>query len=143
MAEQTPADFLQRGRSFMRRGGNHAPWPPSSAERRRFKSFFGVNPEIIALLWGILVDFSLVRDDDDIDGLLYAMMFLKIYAVEVVLCALAGGIDEKKFRDASWHYVEAIAELSYTLVRSSSSCLNHIYFTNDLLIYYISFFLIQ
>lgn len=67
---------------------------------------------MLALLWGILVDFSLTLDDDDIDGLLYAMMFLKIYAVEVVLCALAGGIDEKKYRDKSWHYVDAIAELS-------------------------------
>ena len=53
--------LIQRGRSFMRRGENRAPWPPSNAERRRFGSFFGVQPEILALLilWGILVDFSL------------------------------------------------------------------------------------
>jgi len=61
---------------------------------RRFRSLFGVSPNLVPLLWAERED----RPDETVPThLLWALMFLKVYATESVHAAIAG-VDEKTFR---------------------------------------------
>jgi hypothetical protein len=43
-------------------------------------------------------------------------MLLKTYQTESVCCSLVGDIDEQTWRDRSWFFVEAIAQLESDIV---------------------------
>ena len=46
-------------------------------------------------------------------------MFLKVYAKEGTMCALAGGIDPKTFRYWAWKFITAIANIEPAVVSIS------------------------
>ena len=125
--ELPPEEFLRLGRVIMRKGEDKEPWPMSQAERRRYSAHFGCQPEILAIAWGFLVDFGLVDADTKPVYLLWACMLMKVYTVESVLCTLAGGVDEKKYRDHAWKLIQALCDLSFTLV----SCVFNYSFSID------------
>ena len=74
-----------------------------------FRSFSGASSKVCALLWHF-VDHS---NNPTVaqKHLLWALLFLKIYATENVHASLAGGVDHKTFRKWSWIFVKAIANL--------------------------------
>ena len=73
-----PSEFLRLGRIVMRRDGDKAEWPPSTAERRRFKSFFGVGPEICLAVFSLVVEYFSLVDAEPLH-FLWALMMLKVY----------------------------------------------------------------
>ena len=83
---------------------------------RLFRSFFGTSSKISALLWRFI---SIDRNKHSTAApkhLLWALLFLKIYATEYVHCAFAGGVDPKTFRKWCWIFVKAIANLDVEFV---------------------------
>ena len=89
---------------------------------RRFRTFFGTSPQICELIWTNLDPFEQIAPDYpgvQVVHLLWALMFMKIYAEESVHCGLVGGVDEKTFRKWTWLFVEYI---SYEEDRVVSYC---------------------
>ena len=88
---------------------------------------FGVGPEICTIVFSLVVDhFNLTGESADPLHFLWALLLLKVYSSETVLCALAGGADEKKYREVSWTWVRYIAELSYDLVSKKNQHFVHL-----------------
>lgn len=85
---------------------------------RKFKSFYGINPEICAILWNKLEDRPVGSEPKH---LLWCMLFLKNYNIEHVNCAITK-VDEKTFRLWVWRFVELLADLD--VVYSSYSTLD-------------------
>jgi hypothetical protein len=56
--------------------------------------------------------------------LLWALMLLKLYCAEAVLCTLAGGVHEQTFRKWAWRFVNEISELQYGVVSGQSDHVN-------------------
>lgn len=83
---------------------------------RRFRSFFGVSPEICSRLWGMLDPCATMENGAVPEHLLWALMFMKIYATNSVLCALVGGVDEKTYRKWTWIFVNAISYLEGSVI---------------------------
>jgi hypothetical protein len=87
---------------------------------------FGTSPEMCARLWRMLDPFASIPKGVHQRHLLWALMFLKLYCAESVLCTLAGGetgqaVDEKTFRKWCWLFVEAISDLQYSVVSTRTS----------------------
>jgi hypothetical protein len=112
----TTEEFLSNARIMMRRhsaDGSGA----AAVECMRFRAMFGTSVEICSLLWDMIEpsDFTMGKGAKSCH-LLWALMFLKLYATEANLCALAGGVDEKTFRKWSGRFVSAIADLTPEVV---------------------------
>ena len=65
--------------------------------------------------------------------LLWALMFLKLYCAESVLCMLASGEngqvpDEKTFRKWCWLFVEVISDLQFSVISAKTSCASSCFF---------------
>jgi hypothetical protein len=88
-------------------------------EDRRFKAFFGVKPARAYETWSLLIGHRCLPPNAKPEYLLWALLFLKIYATEAVLSGLIGH-DENTIRKWVWWLVKALAKLSKHLV--SSSC---------------------
>lgn len=73
---------------------------------RRFKSFFGVSPNICAICWKIIKG-DLPTSFREVH-LLWALFFLKSYNTESVNHAFAD-CDEKTFRTKVWTVIERLA----------------------------------
>jgi hypothetical protein len=85
-------------------------------EDARFRAHFGTSADVCCDLW------SLIRVDRAKPfHLLWALMLLKLYCSESVLCTLAGGVHEQTFRKWAWLFVNEISELQYSVV--SGDCL--------------------
>ena len=85
----------------------------SEYTRRDFKSAFGVSPEVSALAWNLL-DFSDAPDAQP-KHLLWALIFLKAYTRESVLCGMAG-VCRKTLRKRIWPMIRKIAGLGPSVV---------------------------
>ena len=86
---------------------------------RRFRSFFGTSPHVCVQLWDLLNPFEEMAPDNpglQVEHLLWALLFLKLYAEESVHCGLVGGVDKKTFRKWSWLFIEYISFLETDLV---------------------------
>lgn len=103
-------DFRNLGNDIMRR--NRKSGSMSKLEDLRFRSHFGTSLIVCLDLWNMI---------DPIEGgkpfhLLWALMLLKLYCAESVLCSLAGGVHEQTFRKWAWLYVEEISNLQYRVI---------------------------
>ena len=78
----------------------------SETRDRRFRSHFGVTPEICGHIWDALLDLPKAAEKMH---LLWGLMFLMLYGTESVNASMAGGVDESTFRNWSWFFVEAIS----------------------------------
>ena len=116
MLRVSSEEFLQQGRIMLGRSKKAV----SAAEQQRFRAMFGTSPEICSLLWDHLDPPNSMPNEVKAFHLLWGLMFLKLYASEVVHCAIAGGVDEKTFRKWSWLFVSAIADLSPNVVSLNS-----------------------
>ena len=99
--------FRVLGQSFQQRAG----------QDRDFRALFGICPDVVADLWRQ----AQFPSKAEPKHLLWALMFLKTYATEPMLCAIAG-TTRKTFRKWSWPVVTAIASISFDVV--STKCMS-------------------
>jgi hypothetical protein len=102
----TANEFEELGMAMMNRksGGS------LQTRDRRFRSHFGVTPDICAHVWDLL-DHTMLPREAEKKHLLWALMFLMLYKTESVHCTLAGGVDEKTFRSWSFFFVNEVSLL--------------------------------
>ena len=84
-------------------------------ESRRFKAFFGVKAERASEVWSLLIGYKLLPPKSEPEHLLWALLFLKLYATEDVNASLVGH-DPDTVRKWTWLMVEALHDLSKKLV---------------------------
>jgi hypothetical protein len=77
----------------------------------KFCSHFGVTPEMCCIIWNKCF-FPLGVNPEH---LLWALLFLKLYATEEVLCNFAG-TTRKTFRKWTWIVIKAISQLAPQVV---------------------------
>lgn len=85
-------------------------------ELRRFRALFGVAPHTCSSVWTRLQ--GVIPEGGSPVHLLWALLFLKVYATEHVNKGLTGA-NEKTFRKWSWTFVELMANMHVV----SSFCL--------------------
>ena len=84
---------------------------------RKFRSNFGTSPEVWATIWNLLDPYTTMPTKGlSPKHLLWALMFLKVYAKESIHCSMAGGGDEKTFRKWVWLFVYKISFLESAVV---------------------------
>lgn len=108
------AIFLANGCLMLRK----APGLSQVVEERRFRALFGATPEVCENLWSWIGGDLPKRASPK--HLLWALMFLKIYASEHVHRLIAGA-DEKTFRKWSWDFVHHIANLPVVIYSLSAA----------------------
>lgn len=112
-AAQNHLLFLELGLNMMgRTPTNH------DANCKRMVEFFGTDQYHIADIWFMVNDTAstiMPRGARPVH-LLWALLFLKNYCSEAVLCALVGGVDKKTFMKWTWLFVNSIAGLSEDFV---------------------------
>lgn len=86
---------------------------------RRFRSFFGVSPNICAICWNMIKD-ELPTSYQEVH-LLWALFFLKCYNTESVNHAVAG-CDEKTFREKVWTVIDRLAFIKVVCVHFMLLC---------------------
>ena len=110
-----PDAFMELGRRIMnypQRGGR-------DMELRRFKSHFGTTNIRCCTLWRMLINHGQARQI--LSGarprhLLWALLFLKTYQTEALLCAKTG-CDEKTLRKWCWKFVHSLSLLETRVIR--------------------------
>ncbi|GAX24473.1 hypothetical protein FisN_2Hu038 [Fistulifera solaris] len=114
--EASPDAFLILAREIWRRD----PWKQRafSSEDGEFREMFGCSVGVCVSLWNLLKKTESLPpgSTSNKEHLLWALMFLKVYGTEKVMCALAGGVDKDTFRKWSWQFVEAISSLQSFLI---------------------------
>ena len=93
----------------------------SKVMMRRFKSYFGVAPDVVACAWELLLESKFLHDNKP--GLqapkpahmLWSLMLLKRYCTMNVL-ADSLGVDEDTLHKWAFFYLEALAELDSDVV---------------------------
>jgi hypothetical protein len=85
-------------------------------EHRQFRSLFGCSPEVVAEIWYRIAprggEISL-RKGAEPRHLLWALLFMKVYANEDVLCSMVGGVDDKTFCFWTKYFIRIIATRLY------------------------------
>jgi hypothetical protein len=107
----TAARFRAEGNEIMQRSRRVS----ARVEDARFRAHFGTSANICCDLWNMIG-----ADRGKPVHLLWALMLLKLYCAEAVLCTLAGGVHEQTFRKWAWLFVNEISELQYKVVSGGS-----------------------
>ena len=79
---------------------------------RDFRSLFGCSPVVCGVLW-VKCKF---KNWVEPKHLLWALMFLKVYATEKTLATLAGIGDRQKYRETIWPILTNISKLKKSVV---------------------------
>ena len=87
----------------------------SENEFRKYRQYFGCSIDTTVALWILLSKFADIGKAK-VEHLLWALLFMKVYSVEVVLCGLVGHPSEKTFRKWTKFMIEQIANLEEFLV---------------------------
>lgn len=108
----TADEFLQLGLAMMQRSSSGS----SLISDRRFRSHFGVTPDICAHVWDQLLDPTTLPAGASKKHLLWGLMFLMMYAKEAGNSSMAGGVDESTFRRWAWIFVYEVSWLEGEVV---------------------------
>ena len=97
----------------------------TKSRSRRFKAFFGAEPDVVCTIWSMLhqsrwLRYAGVRGPKPVH-LLWALLFLRRYGTEEIMADVAG-VCEKTFRKWAWFYAEGMAKLDLIVVSRSVSC---------------------
>ena len=84
-------------------------------EDRRFKAIFGVTPEIVLMLWLMLVEFDFVPANGTLIHFLWTLMYLKTYPKWVTMKQLTRA-DPKTLRLWVFQFRDALELLSFEKV---------------------------
>ena len=108
------AAFFSLGKKILRRHNMLR----MKTERRRFQSTFGATPHHCAIVWEMLRDSPELPRWTQPYHLLWALLFMKVYASESVNAAIVGGVTEKTFWKWAWLLLHAKAFLHCDVVSS-------------------------
>ena len=105
-------------------------WPPNrrwdtKEKETRIRSFFGAPCSTIAMVWNRIWDRLTPGEKDivckkgtrQVQYLLYALVFLKVYSSEEVHCSIVGWPSAKTFRKWSWFFIRKISELKEDVIQ--------------------------
>ena len=106
----SPEDFFSEGLKIMKRQKDSKSL--NTTWSRRFSSHFGVCPVIVSIIWASLE--SRLPASTFIH-LLWALLFLKVYATESVLSGMVGA-DEKTYRLHVWRVIQGISNMRQEFV---------------------------
>jgi len=99
---------------------------PQAPEDRRFRSCFGIPAEVFIVVWDRMRALKLIPVGGVLNHYFWALIFMNLYPEnENELCTLCGGIDPKTFRKWAWPFIEAMHELSYTVVNKSAKLFDY------------------
>lgn len=101
MAHTLAELFYELGKEITKHNGASRTIGP-----RRFKSFFGVSPNICGISWQLIK--SELPSSYQEKHLLWALLFLKCYNTESVNHSICD-CDEKTFRNKVWTVIEKLA----------------------------------
>ena len=100
----------------------------SEKEYRKFREYFGCSIDTTVALWTLLSKFTDIGKAK-VEHLLWALLFMKVYSTESVLCGLVGHPTQKTFRKWTKLIIKQIATLEEYLVSHLLIILNlFIYF---------------
>ena len=88
-------------------------------EDRRFREFFGVSAMVAISVWRRLSRTSQIPFGGEPKHLLWALLFMKVYPTEGIMCKLIGIKCPKTFRGRVKDFIEAIADLESDVVSYS------------------------
>ena len=108
--------FYEAGCRLIKRSGGRSGW--HRLDLRKFRSHFGTCPAICAELWQMIDPQEFINRFARPEHLLWGLMLMRVYATEEVLSGIAG-VTEKTYRKWAWKFVQAVSDLSYTLVSES------------------------
>jgi hypothetical protein len=92
----------------------------SHTEDRRFRELFGCSPLVVLEVWNLISSNLTIEGSPEVEHLLWALIFLKLYSKECTTSRLVGGVDEKTYQKWVWVFVSAIADLEVDVV---STCI--------------------
>lgn len=95
--------FWQDGLAYMKFNSSSS----SLRGYRKFRSFFGVSPNVCAATWTRIKN---KPPGSEPKHLLWCLFFLKTYNLESVNSAVVG-VDEKTFREWTWKFIKLLASL--------------------------------
>ena len=88
-------------------------------EDRRFWEFFGISVVVAKSVWRRLSSISQIPFGGEPKHMLWALLFMKVYPKEGVMCKLINVKDPKTFRGRVKDFIEAIADLESDVVSYS------------------------
>lgn len=96
----------------------------SVADDRRFRACFGASPGRCTDVWRMINPVDIMPRGVQPHHLLWALLFLKVYATETVLTAMVDSPDEKTFRkwcrlfvvEISWLEIDVVCESTVTVL---------------------------
>ena len=90
---------------------------PKRGDDKAFRGMFGAPMTVIALLWNrIQLQPPVLRKGAHPKHILWALMFLKVYAASSVLRCLCGWPSESNHREWVWYFIERIAGLRVEVI---------------------------
>ena len=92
-----------------------------TTEDRKFCALFGCSAVVAMALWTLLLKHSVLPDGGTMTHFLWALIWLKVYAMEDEMKQLCGGADQKTIRKWVHLFVPAIASLNGFVVSRSFS----------------------
>ena len=87
-----------------------------------FRSYFGTSPVICAILWQMIVDAEPLKRGAMKGHLLWALVFLKVYANKSALCALVGLPNKKTFCKWTKYMINQISWLKSDVASLIINC---------------------
>ena len=87
----------------------------SEKEYRKFCDYFGCNFDTAVALWVLLTKHADIGKAT-VEHMLWALLFMKVYSIESVMCGLVGHPDPKTFRKWTKLMIEQISSLQEFLV---------------------------
>jgi hypothetical protein len=93
---------------------------------RYYQSLFGCSPDVTAEIWYRLAprevgETSLVKGAEP-QHLLWALLFMKLYANQDALCSMVGGVDDKTFSFWSRYFIKEMSRKLFHLEVRSNCC---------------------
>jgi hypothetical protein len=117
--EPTVMDILQLGKDMMNRSKKQM--GEMASEDRRFREVFGIAPAVALEAWSMICSAGLLPGGGTLQHWLWTLCFLKVYALQVPLCALCGGSDPKTVSKWVWLFIRTFIILEGDVV-SKFSC---------------------
>lgn len=96
--------FWYQGLTYMK----HDSQKSSMVGYRKFRSFFGVSPNVCSVAWKLMKN---KPPQAEPKHLLWCLLFLKAYNTEHINATLVE-VDEKTFREWTWKFVDLLASLN-------------------------------
>jgi hypothetical protein len=96
-------------------GGDSVATSRNTRTTKKFVSLFGCSPEMAAEIWHCIKsnEGDNLRSGAQPFHLLWAFLFMKIYANECTLCAMVGGVDEKTFRNWTKYFIYLLSKILF------------------------------